>query len=217
MPPVSLPRATPYHHGNLRAALIEAAVALVAEHGTQGFSLRGAARAVGVAPSAAYRHFPDKAALLNAVAQDGFARLAAATTRALETKHRFHANPAIAALHAVGAGYIEFAVGEPERFRVMFGPYGAGANPDVRSQWTDSSRPSPYGLFRAALAGLADAGVIAAEGALDTEIPAWSAVHGYAALLVDGLVKVDAAERAAGTRRVVSLVLRGLGAPPDLG
>ncbi|MFN5722794.1 MAG: TetR/AcrR family transcriptional regulator, partial [Betaproteobacteria bacterium] len=61
-----------YHHGDLPAALKQAAVLLIARHGVEGFSLREAALAVGVSPSAAYRHFEDKAALLQVIAQDAF-------------------------------------------------------------------------------------------------------------------------------------------------
>ncbi|HEY6106105.1 MAG TPA: helix-turn-helix domain-containing protein, partial [Anaeromyxobacteraceae bacterium] len=69
--PARAPMRVSYHHGDLRHALVEAAVRLVAERGVQGFSLREAAREVSVSPAAAYRHFEDKAALLGAVALDG--------------------------------------------------------------------------------------------------------------------------------------------------
>ena len=63
-----------YHHGDLRNALLEAAVRLVAQKGPEGFSLREAAREVGVSPAAAYRHFADKLALLTALAADAHGR-----------------------------------------------------------------------------------------------------------------------------------------------
>ena len=72
-PALPPPQRSPYHHGDLPSALKQAAVALIARHGVQGFSLREAATAVGVSPSAAYRHYADKAALLGAVAGDALA------------------------------------------------------------------------------------------------------------------------------------------------
>src|SRR5215213_6532359 len=67
-----------YHHGDLRNAFMRAALALVEQRGVNGFSMREAAREIGVSPSAAYRHFQDKDALLAALAEEGDARMAAA-------------------------------------------------------------------------------------------------------------------------------------------
>src|SRR3954468_5563284 len=75
------PRAT-YHHGDLRNAFVRAALGLVSTRGVHAFSLREAAREIGVSPSAAYRHFTDKEALLDAVASDGMERLADEMQRA---------------------------------------------------------------------------------------------------------------------------------------
>ncbi len=92
-----------YHHGDLRNALIDAAVDLVAEKGVKGFSLTEASRRIGVAPSAPYRHFADRDALLVAVAMRGAEAL---VTRLRRTKR--HAEP-IARLDALVAAYIAFA------------------------------------------------------------------------------------------------------------
>src|SRR5512144_3334234 len=86
-----------YHHGDLRNALLETALRLVSERGAEGFSLREAARAVGVSPGAAYRHFADKAALLGALSADGHARLAVAMQRALAQLSSPPGSPAHAA------------------------------------------------------------------------------------------------------------------------
>src|SRR5689334_8708216 len=120
----SAPNRASYHHGDLRNALLQTALRLVAERGPEGFSLREAAREVGVSPSAAYRHFADKEALLYALALDGHARLANAMERALGrvAGERGTAAHAAAALNAIGEAYVEFAVRHPSHFRVMFGP-----------------------------------------------------------------------------------------------
>src|SRR5512142_3557657 len=72
----AVPRKGGYHHGNLRNALLAAALKLVSTRGVEGFSLREAARVVGVSAAAAYRHFEDRSALLKALAHEGLARLA---------------------------------------------------------------------------------------------------------------------------------------------
>src|SRR5512142_1408312 len=101
-----------YHHGDLRNALVAAALKLVAKQGVEGFSLREAARAVGVSPAAAYRHFADRSALLRALAHEGLARLALELEDAVASAPGAPGSPARAAaeLAALGAAYVEFAV-----------------------------------------------------------------------------------------------------------
>ncbi len=76
-----VPRKLHYHHGDLRRALVEAALRLIGERGPREFTLREVARCVGVTHTALYRHFPDKAALLAVVAEEGFRMLKAAILR----------------------------------------------------------------------------------------------------------------------------------------
>lgn len=107
-----------YHHGDLRAALLDAADALL-EAGE--VSLREAARMAGVSPAAAYRHFADKEALLAALAARHFAQFGAAL--------------AGAGIKAQGPAYVRFALERPGRFRLMFGPLlnRAGSHPELRA------------------------------------------------------------------------------------
>src|SRR5262245_58828234 len=114
----SRPRAT-YHHGDLRRALVDAAAAIIGEVGAEAFTLREAARRIGVNHRAAYRHFTDKASLLAAVAEQGFrelidaARAEVAAARAADPEAR---------LLAAARAYVQFAAHRPAHFRVMFGP-----------------------------------------------------------------------------------------------
>src|SRR2546423_1968360 len=110
-------RKRPYHHGNLREALIEAALSLVEERGSPEFTLREGARGVGVTHAAPQRHFEDRAALVAAVAEQGFHGLRAHVERVAVTSHR--RDPA-ERLHALGVAYVQFAVANPAHFRVMF-------------------------------------------------------------------------------------------------
>ncbi len=103
--PLAPARAT-YHHGDLRRALLDTALRLIAERGPEGFSLREAAREVGVSPAAAYRHFADKPELLAALAADGHGLLASAMEKALARVDAPDPRArAVAAMAASAAGY----------------------------------------------------------------------------------------------------------------
>lgn len=105
-----------YHHGNLREALVEAALELIAAKGTAGFTIAEAARLAGVSPAAPYRHFRDAEALLAEVAVRGFDRLTAALTRAW---NRGAPDP-LSAFEAMGRAYLTFAHDEPAYYVAMF-------------------------------------------------------------------------------------------------
>src|SRR6201994_3907265 len=114
------PRAT-YHHGDLRNAFVRAALGLVSTRGVHAFSLREAAREIGVSPSAAYRHFTDKEALLDAVADDGTRRLAEqmAAAGAVARAGREGADAPFAVLYAYADAVLDFAVRNAAHWRVM--------------------------------------------------------------------------------------------------
>lgn len=105
-----------YHHGNLREALIEAALQLIADRGPEGVTLTEAARMAGVSPAAPYRHFRDRTTLLSAVARQGFARFADSLERAWDGGR----GQPVAALIRIGAAYLAFARSEPAYFAAMF-------------------------------------------------------------------------------------------------
>jgi AcrR family transcriptional regulator len=175
---------SPYHHGDLRNALIEQAVKLVEELGAESFSLREAARRVGVSANAAYRHFADKSDLLAAVAQVGFGRLERSMLKAMSAVAA-QPTPAAAAverLKSAGRGYLQFAVDHPEMLRVMFGDSAFtsledGVAPD----------PDPYAILKRALDDLVAEGVLPAERRPGAELKAWSVVQGFTSLVMQGV------------------------------
>jgi AcrR family transcriptional regulator len=105
-----------YHHGNLREALIKAALVLISEKGPAGFTFAEAARVAGVSPAAPYRHFRDRDALIADVARQGFE----AFTRSLATAWNGGTPQPRAAFERVGRAYLEFARTEPAYFSAMF-------------------------------------------------------------------------------------------------
>ena len=151
---------TTYHHGDLPTALLRAAGKSLEKDGIGGISLREAARRAGVSHNAPYRHFPDRGALLAALAAEGFAELGA----------RLRGKPG----RELGPVYVRFALERPQRFRLMFG----GVLPLAK-----------YPELRAA-AGAAHQALVDAFRDLPrpelAAVAAWSLVHGLSQLLLDG-------------------------------
>src|SRR5437764_593715 len=107
-----------YHHGNLRAALVEAGLAALAEHGLEAMSLRDVARRAGVTPPAVYRHFADRDALLAAIAGE----VADHMFRTVEHAIAKAPPDALSRFRATGIAYVQFAVAHPAHFRAMSTP-----------------------------------------------------------------------------------------------
>jgi AcrR family transcriptional regulator len=199
----STARKDSYHHGDLRRALLDATLRLVDQHGPQGFTLRAAARAAGVTPSATYHHFEDKDALLAAVAEEGFELFRVALEEAAE-------KPAPSARERsrnVGVAYVLFAVKHPTRFRVMV---GIGVRSRLSRDRVAPSAMATYELVRGVLiAGLQRSpdDVIS-----DAEVLGWwSVVHGLAFLVIDGNLG-DAGKSPKQVENVVRAVIQALDA-----
>lgn len=200
-----------YHHGDLRNALVASAVRLVEQGGQEAFSLREAARDVGVSANAAYRHFDDRSALLTAVAADGFLRLSQHMQRAMAqaTAHPAGDHPAIARFKAVGRAYVAFAAEHRELFRVMFSESGVGCLSAVVRE--TPATPTPWELLGGALDALAHEGLLAPERREGAELKAWTVVHGFASLALDGHVALPKARaRAAALESVLEFAVLGL-------
>ncbi len=106
-----------YHHGNLREALVEAALALIAERGPAGFTFAEVARAAGVSPAAPYRHFRDRNALVAEIARRGFERF----EERLRAAWRQARPDPVSAIENIGKAYLAFARDEPASYAAMFG------------------------------------------------------------------------------------------------
>ncbi len=173
-----------YHHGNLRNALLDQAVKLVEETGAESFSLREAARHVGVTANAAYRHFADKSALLTAVADVGFTLQERCILKALSAvaARPTTAAAAVERLKAAGRAYVEFAVDHPELLRVMFRSGGRASLDESGFRNT-----APYALLSKALDDLVGAGVLPHARRPGAELKAWTVVHGFASLVIQGV------------------------------
>ncbi|MBM4360070.1 MAG: TetR/AcrR family transcriptional regulator [Deltaproteobacteria bacterium] len=199
-----------YHHGDLRNALVGSAVRLIEASGPGAFSLREAAREVGVSANAAYRHFDDKSALLTAVAADGFARLAERMRRAMESAERSRGKglASVARFKAVGRAYVDFAVDHPALFRVMFGEHGAACRTEEPE---DATTETPWTLLGQSLDALVVDGLLSPERRHGAELQAWSVVHGFASLAMDGLSgAASKRERAVALEALLQFAVVGL-------
>ena len=168
----------PYHHGNLRRALLDEAIAIIGAEGLSDVTLREIAARLGVSRTALYRHFADKDALLAAVATEGFRGLRRELVTAWEAGGQTDE-----AFRAMGAAYVRFAVANPAHYRVMFG----GA---VESETRDPELVAEgHGAFRAlvdALAALQRDGMIRPDDTVLMATYVWALVHGMAMLAIDG-------------------------------
>ena len=162
--------ARPYHHGDLRRVLLEAAVAAVDEVGPAALSLRDLARRAGVSHAAPAHHFGDKAGLLTAVATDGFRQLAATLGDAYRATGSFL---------EVGVAYARFAVTHRAHFEVMFRPELYRAHDPELAQARDAARSLLYPTAAEAAGGVGGDDLRAA-------VAAWSLVHGLVTLWLNG-------------------------------
>src|SRR3984893_409342 len=184
-----------YHHGDLRAALVRAALELLEEGGENALALRAVARRAGVSPAAPYRHYADREALVSAVAAVGYRELA----ERLAAAHPAPSTPA--QLASVGVAYVEFALERPGLFRMMFG------EPCDRDNDERVAATAAVSLYLREIVARcfpqADAEALA---------PAiWALVHGLALLHLDG--KLDAPTPSAGAARVTPAIRGLLSAP----
>lgn len=201
-----------YHHGNLRAALVDAGLELTRDGGAAALGLREATRRVGVSPNAAYRHFTDRRALLGAVARRVQELMAERMTVLPAARHEDPAQQARAQLHGVGMGYIEFALAEPGWFAVAFFPAPGDQPDDEASAGTGPADAPPFQMLVQALDALVAAGALDPRARQGAEWPCWSAVHGFADLAIHGPLRgVAPDELHALANRTVSAIIAGLG------
>jgi AcrR family transcriptional regulator len=197
-----------YHHGNLKEALVRAALELIAEKGPAGFTFADAARFAGVSPAAPYRHYRDREALLADVALRGFEEFSARLGKAWDD-----GKPDVfAAFDRLGKAYLDFAKREPAYYSAMF---EAGVPLDTDPDLREASERA-FGVLRGGAEQLV--ALMPARGrppALMVALHIWSMTHGIASLFSRG----DAARRALPMppeellEAAFLIYLRGLGLP----
>ena len=195
-----------YHHGDLKEALVRAALQLIAEKGPAGFTFADAARWAGVSPAAPYRHFRDRDELLADVARRGFEQFTQALTKAWDDGRP----DVMSAFDRLGKAYLDFAKREPSYYSAMF---EAGVPLDTDPQMRVASEAAFAVLRQASEKLVAMMPVKGRPPALMVALHVWSLSHGIASLFARG----DAARRALPMQpeelleAAVLIYLRGLG------
>lgn len=181
----------PYHHGNLRKALLGAALEAVREKGIAELSLREVARRAGVSHAAPAHHFKDKAGLLTAIATEGFEKFAQAQRDARE-----RGSDPITRFSWTGWAYVMFADQNREYFEIMFRPELLNADDPAYREAANAAHQVLLETMRPAVTGLTE------EQLLAQSTSAWALAHGMSRLWLDGnlsafagLTDIDAAAR----------------------
>jgi len=206
------PRST-YRHGDLRRALLASGVELARDGGPDAVVLREATRRAGVVPNAAYRHFASRDDLLDAVRAAALSRLASAIESELARlpRRRDLAQAARARLRAIGTAYVRFAFEEPGLFRTAFSASDRPDDPEPDPEMAGASGLNPFQLLSSTLDDMAAAGALPAKKRPGAEYLAWSSVHGFAKLVIDGPLRtMPARERERVLQALVAMVEDGL-------
>lgn len=177
-----------YHHGDLRAALLLAAEAELAERGVEGFTLRGCARRAGVSHAAPAHHFGDGGGLLTALAAEGFARF----TAALEARLAARGAQGRTALEAAGLGYLDFARANEGLFRLMF----ASSRPEFADARLHREAEAAFALLVRTVEEERGAPPFADPAGPADVAATWAIAHGLADLLLSGRLRFLGAAQA---------------------
>ncbi len=183
---VARKRADRYHHGDLSRSLLQEALRTIEKGGVGALTMRAVGKKLGVSRTALYRHFADKAALLAAVATEGFRTLRLRTRDAWESHGGGREG-----LEAMGEAYVRFAVEHPSHYRVMFGGYVRDAAPDSDLA---AEGAGAFQVLVDALVSQQQQGLVRNDNPLALAQYIWANVHGIAMLAIDGQLKQPTAD-----------------------
>jgi AcrR family transcriptional regulator len=188
-----------YHHGDLRSALLKAGLQILRARGLAALSLREVARKAGVSHQAPYHHFATRGHLLAAIAAEGFSELANQLD-AIQAK----ADSPVSAAQATGVRYVTFAAENPERFRLML-----GAEIGPREPYPELAAAAER-VFNALVRPFGIPAKRGGNGPDAVVLTLWSTVHGLAALVVDGQVRLEGEALEAAARATTQRVWLGV-------
>jgi len=172
-----------YHHGDLERALVDASITLIAKKGADAFTLREVARQVGVSHAAVYRHFADKAAMLEAIAVEGYHQLAERLREVIARVPRARVEKR---LLLIGVAYVMFAVEQEPRFRVMTRP----RLEELRSPELDAAIDAALGVLIGVAREGVEAGLLEKAPPVEHAVRVYVFAYGYASLFLLGRLRV---------------------------
>jgi AcrR family transcriptional regulator len=202
---LAMPVKKTYHHGNLRAALIQAGLELIAQKGVRGLTLREIGAHVGVSRMAAYRHFTDKANLLAAIREAGFEEFAAA----LESGRDAAGPESLARIRGMGVAYVLFARRHPAYFEVMF-----GSTPEEGDAQPCEAEKRAFQILESAIAEGQSKGALRKGNTRLMASAAWSIVHGISALKLEQMPLAEGMAPAEFVKACSDLLIGGLASNP---
>ncbi len=199
-----------YHHGDLRRALVKAAVSLLTKSQRWDFSLREVARCAGVSHNAPYSHFADKRQLLAAVAAKGYEILKARTLTSVRGK----TTPADA-LKALALAYLRFGTRNPAQYRLMFGPTLQGKDAVLPTEVVRAFASAEAVCREVLKRGSEDRTFKIPQNdpaALEVAVIAfWSLIHGFTMLYIDGLATLETAQTIDSlAEKVIAMFMHGI-------
>ena len=184
-----MPKKKTYHHGDLKNALIEAGVEILAKDGVSGLSLRKVASRAGVSHAAAYAHFVDKQALIAAISTEGFRQL---YKRVSAVAEEYKTKPSRQLVEAAWA-YVQFAMDDRDRFKVMFS--GVLEKEKEYPEFVTESQRN-FQLVKRVVEANQASGVLRSGPSDLVALSAWGIVHGFVMLLLEGQISHTVLERA---------------------
>jgi AcrR family transcriptional regulator len=207
---VSISKANSYHHGDLKSALIEAGVTMLAQEGIEGLNLRKIARQVGVSHNAPYMHFADKQALIASIAQQGFLLLSRAIEEALQSRTEAALEER---LMAIGHAYVNFALAHPSHLMVMFGDFPQDDYPELME--------ASHGTFTQLVELMADSTQhLLPQPPAQLALLFWVNLHGLSVLLISNKIPdyaFDGLSQEALTTLNIKIFCKGILALPEKG
>ena len=176
-----MPKEKNYHHGDLKNALIKAGVEILAKDGVIGLSLRKVAARAGVSHTAPYSHFVDKQALIAAISTEGFRQLYEQMSAVAE---EYKTKPSMQ-LMEVGWAYVQFALDDRDRFKVMFS--GILEKEKIYPEFVTESQRN-FQLVKMVVEANQAAGVLRSGPSDLVALSAWAIIHGFSMLLLEGQI-----------------------------
>ncbi len=174
-------RAGHYHHGDLRRALLQAAVRTIQTHGIERLTLRAVGDTLGVSRTALYRHFADKSALLAAVAGEGFRMLRVELVEAWQGGGEGREG-----FDAMGIAYVRFATTHPSHYRVMFGGH---VDREAGDEELHTEGAAAFQALVDAIVAQQKEGLVRPDDPNELALFVWATVHGIAMLAIDGRIQ----------------------------
>jgi len=176
-----MPKKKNYHHGDLKNALIKAGVEILAKDGVIGLSLRKVAARAGVSHTAPYSHFVDKQALIAAISTEGFRQL---YERMSAVAEEYKTKPSMQLIE-VGWAYVQFALDDRDRFKVMFS--GTLEKEKEYPEFVTESQRN-FQLVKMVVEANQAAGVLRSGPSDLVALSAWAIIHGFSMLLLEGQI-----------------------------